>query len=496
MILSCAEMKALEESAFRDCATADALMEEAGIGIALAVQRYLPEPGACIAVFGKGNNGGDALVAARHLAAHGWKVTLVPAFVEAEWGALTQSKFSHVAACERGDLRTLEHPGGQRLIVLDGLLGIGASGALREPILSAARAINALRARSGAQVFALDIPTGLDGDSGSAQPDCVVADTTLTIGFAKKGLLSDAATNHVGRLCVVPLRELTARATAGIGDESVTTPEGLIGILPRRAYDTHKGTYGRVGIVAGSPGMLGAAALCAAGCVRMGAGLVTLYAGLEAAEQLALMVPREVMVKVVASYREVMDARHDIFAIGPGLGMKHAEEVKDLVRSITHPAVVDADGLNAIATEPALLNSVAGERLLTPHPGEMARLAPDLAGENRAAMTRAFLSRYPRTTLLLKGARTLVGKNGARLAYNTTGNPGMATGGMGDVLTGVLAALIGQGLRLYDAARLGAWLCGRAAELAIEVGCETEETLLPTRLLDFLGPAIRELRAG
>jgi ADP-dependent NAD(P)H-hydrate dehydratase / NAD(P)H-hydrate epimerase len=202
------------------------------------------------------------------------------------------------------------------------------------------------------------------------------------------------------------------------------------------------------------------------------------------------------MVKLVASYREVMDARHDVFAIGPGLGMKHAEEVKDLIRKIAQPVMVDADGLNAVATEPALLNGVAGERLLTPHPGEMGRLAPDLAGGSRANIARAFLGRHPRVTLLLKGARTIVGRNGEPLAYNTTGNSGMATGGMGDVLTGVLAALVGQGLRMYDAARVGAWLCGRAAELAVEIGEETEETLLPTRLLDYLGAAIRELRAG
>jgi ADP-dependent NAD(P)H-hydrate dehydratase / NAD(P)H-hydrate epimerase len=396
----------------------------------------------------------------------------------------------------RDDLHALEVARGDRLIVLDGLLGIGASGALREPIVSATRAINTLRARSGAHVVALDLPTGLDGDSGVVQDDCVVADTTLTIGFAKTGLVADGATNHVGRLCVLPLRDLTARMEKRAGGDRVTTLAELNGILPRRSFDTHKGEYGRVGIVAGSPGMLGAAALCAGACVRAGAGLVTLYAGLEAAEQLALMVPREVMVKLVASYREVIDARHDVFAIGPGLGMKHAEEMKDLIRKIAQPMVVDADGLNAVAMDPALLDAVAGERLLTPHPGEMGRLAPDLVGGSRANIARAFLERHPRVTLLLKGARTIVGRKEEPLAYNTTGNAGMATGGMGDVLTGVLAALVGQGVPMYDAARVGAWLCGRAAEFAVEIGAETEETLLPSRLLDYLGASIRELRAG
>ena len=153
--------------------------------------------------------------------------------------------------------------------------------------------------------------------------------------------------------------------------------------------------------------------------------------------------------------------------------------------------VVDADGLNIVANEVEILKRCAGPRLLTPHPGEMKRLL-DPAKMSRAGIARNFTNLFP-VTLLLKGARTIVGERGHPLTYNSTGNPGMATGGMGDVLTGVCAGLIGQGLSLYDAARVGAWVCGRAAEIAIFENGESEESLLPSDVLANLGGAFREI---
>jgi ADP-dependent NAD(P)H-hydrate dehydratase / NAD(P)H-hydrate epimerase len=324
----------------------------------------------------------------------------------------------------------------------------------------------------------------------------VVADTTLTVGFAKAGLLADGAANFVGRLRVLPLPELSSRAGNLALGGNVLTPESLCALLPRRQTDTQKGDYGRVGIIAGSPGFLGAAALCAAACVRSGAGLVTLYCRGEAARQLAAMVPWEVMVRTVVKLEEVHDFPHDALALGPGLGRESFEESNALIEHLPQPTVVDADGLNGLATNPAILERCAGPRILTPHPGEMARLAPELAGIARAETVRGFLRRYPRTTLLLKGSRTVIGHGDEPLAYNSTGTPGMATGGMGDILTGVIAGLLGQGLSPVHAAQVGTWLCGRAGELATDSGAETEETLTPTRLLDYLAPAFRELRSA
>jgi NAD(P)H-hydrate epimerase len=488
-------MKELEQRAFSEGHSADALMEDAGLQIARAVRQFFPGSGVCVAVFGKGNNGGDALVAARHLAAWGWDVRLLAAFPDAEWGPLPKAKFAAAARCRRAEIAELESIAGEPLVILDGLLGIGASGALREPLCAITRAINRKRAFGNAVVFALDIPTGLNGDTGAADPACVVADHTLTIGFAKQGLVADSATNFVGRLSVLPLRDLSTRLDASRADAIVATPEILRTLLPRRAADTHKGDCGRVGIIAGSRGYLGAAVLCAAACVRAGAGLVTLFAPPTIAEALAIKVPPEVMVRVLPTTDELLAMMFDVFAIGPGIGAHPAADVAALVRKIPQPVVLDADGLNAIARDLAVLADAAGERVLTPHPGEMERLAPGSDAKSRREVVGSFIEKYP-VTLLLKGARTLVGKSGEPASFNTTGTPGMAVGGMGDILTGVIAALIGQRVRPFDAARLGAWLCGRAGEIAISHGGESEESLTPSRMLDFLGAAFRDLRAG
>jgi hydroxyethylthiazole kinase-like uncharacterized protein yjeF len=184
----------------------------------------------------------------------------------------------------------------------------------------------------------------------------------------------------------------------------------------------------------------------------------------------------------------------DVWALGPVLGKSHAPEILDLIRLAEQPMVVDADGLNILAGKIDILNQCKGPRLLTPHPGEMARLF-EVGKMSRAGVARNFCDKYP-VTLLLKGSRTVVCEREQPLSYNTTGNPGMASGGMGDVLTGVCAGLLGQKLSTYDAARLGAWGCGRAAEMSIFSGAASEESLLASDVLAHLGPAFNELRSA
>ncbi len=484
MIVTCAEMKAIEERAFAGGIRAEDLMEKAGAQIARAVRQFFPAPALAVVFFGKGHNGGDALVAARHLALSGWEIELRPAFAENEWAELTAKKHrelnARAALAESGTL-----------VVLDGLLGLGASGALREPIRGATREINRLRTENHARIFAIDLPTGLDGDTGAADPDAVIADFTLTIGCAKAGLLADAATNFVGRLAVLPLEELTSPT----GSAEVATSANLASLLPRRRFDLHKGDCGRVGILAGSPGFTGAAIMAAEACVHAGAGLVTLYTSPETRPLIAARIAPEVMVKTVESFPEILEASHDVLAIGPGLGTERRDEILTIIGQAPQPVIVDADALNALAHHIELLDACVSPRLLTPHPGEMARLFPASAALSRRETVERFMARFP-FTLLLKGARTVVGQSGVPLSYNSTGTPGMASGGMGDVLTGVLAALAAQGLALYDAARLGAWLCGRAAECAITRGPESEESLSATHVIARLGEAFRDLRDG
>jgi ADP-dependent NAD(P)H-hydrate dehydratase / NAD(P)H-hydrate epimerase len=523
-ILTSAQMRAAEEAAFARGVEVEALMDKAGTGVAQAVTRFFRKPGGCIVFAGKGNNAGDALVAAECLRRLGWKIEVRLAFQEDDCSELMRKKLESLHrkppqilggtpsvsdgtdvgvvlvelleeaadqlwAAEETMASEAYLPTAAPLIILDGLLGLGAKPPLRDPIRAACRCINQLRAHQGAYVFAVDLPTGLDGDSGKTDRDCVIADWTVTIGFAKPGLLADDALNFVGRLEVVQLDEL--RAPEKKAKEIVAAPPALRDLLPRRKFSTYKNQCGRIGVVAGSKGFIGAALMTSQGALRAGAGLVEVFVPEEVYEIVAGAAPMESMVKPIKSYRDLLKEKADVWAVGPGLGKSCAAEILELIEKAKQPMVIDADGLNILAEKTSVLRHCKGKRLLTPHPGEMKRLSPHQK-ETRAKLATKFCQRFP-VALLLKGSRTVVAERGRPLSYNTTGNPGMATGGMGDILTGVCAGLAGQGLSLYDAARLGAWLCGRAAEIAIFDGRQSEQSLLPRDVLDHLGAAFKEL---
>ncbi|MGH7981690.1 MAG: NAD(P)H-hydrate dehydratase [Candidatus Udaeobacter sp.] len=491
-ILSSAQMRAAEEAAFARGVQVEALMDKAGAGVAQAVTKFFPKPGTCIVFAGKGHNAGDALVAAERLRRLGWKIEVRLAFKQEDCSELTQKKLVPFRAADSWH----RHPADDQLagsqchtIILDGLLGVGARPPLREPIRAACRSINQLRTNEGDCVFAVDLPTGLDSDSGKADRDCVIADFTVTIGFAKAGLVADGALNHVGRIEVVPLHEL--RPPEKKPKEIIASPPSFCGLLPRREYSAYKNQFGRIGVVAGSKGFVGAALMTSQGALRAGAGLVEVFVPEEIYEIVAAAAPMEAMVKPIHSYRELLKQKPDVWALGPGLGTSRADEILELIEKAKQPMVLDADGLNVLSEKISTLRRCKGERLLTPHPGEMKRLFPDHK-EPRAEIATKFCNRFA-VTLLFKGSRTIVAQRDRPLSYNTTGNPGMATGGMGDVLTGVCAGLVGQGLSLYDAARVGAWLCARAAEMAVFNDGQSEQSLLPRDVLDHLGEAFSEL---
>lgn len=488
MILTASQMRAAEESAYAAGATPEGLMEIAGEGIARCILQFFPEPETAVVFCGKGHNGGDALLAAGRLKAAGWRILVRLAFPLDELAPLTRRHFRELGAQELESPEGIAPPGA--VVVIDGLLGIGVVGAPRGVLAERIRELNALRA-TGVFTVAVDLPSGLDPTSGQVLDPCVQADLTIALGFAKSGLLADGAGGHVGRLAVVPLPGVNA---PGCDEASVATALELRHLLPVRDFDTHKGNYGRIGIVAGSPGYPGAARLCSAAAVHAGGGLVTLYVLPETRDILSLLAIPEVMVKRVASYAEVCGERNDALAIGPGLGREHDQEVRDLVEKAAVPCVVDADALNAVSSETRLLDRCAGARLLTPHPGEMERLDPR-SGRPRRLWAEEFVTRHP-VTLLLKGARTIVAENGRPVIWNTTGNPGMGSGGMGDVLTGVCAALLGAGRSPREAASLGAWLCGRAAETAVSGGGDSQESLSATSVIGHLGRATQSLRGG
>ena len=491
VILTASEMQELEQRAFAEGVDQEGLMDLAGIGIAQEILRRESRRGICILYLGKGNNAGDALVAGSVLQNAGWSILVRFSDSPEKLGPLPRKKLLAFGSAPRhfhGDGASISRK--LPVILVDGILGIGSRPDLGPGLKTVALEMNHLRSSLRARTYAVDVPTGVTEEGVDA--DAVIADLTVTIGFPKKCLFRDDATNLVGKIHCIALDALTERFEVDEHRDRFIAANDLRPLVPRRKFDSHKGDFGRIGIVAGSLGFVGAGVLCSLSAVRAGGGLVTLYTMADDSYPLlAVKAAPEVMVKPIHDYRQVLDDRLTAMAIGPGLGTAHETPVLDIIRNFEGPMVVDADALNIVSRQIDTLAKVGGPRLLTPHPGEMNRLWP--SGTDRVETVRAFTNQFE-VTLLLKGARTLIGQRAKSLSYNSTGTPGMATGGSGDVLTGVCGALLGQHLKPYDAARLGAWLCGRAAELTLE--SESEESMVPSDTLRYLGAAFKELREG
>lgn len=495
MIITCQQMRQIEERAFASGTSAKQLMEAAGRQCAESIRDLFPAPGRATLYVGRGNNGGDAFVVGQWLRRWGWRV---------DARCSVDSPLMTRLAVEQREIfdKTPEIPASFACpapdLLIDGLLGIGAKGPLRGEIKTLAAELNETRKSHDSIVIALDLPTGLDGDTGEIHPGAVIADLTFAISHVKTGLLSDAAVNSVGRLVVIPVLEIPAEEESN-ADAEVVTPHRFKDWLPRRPFDFHKGLAGRVSIVAGSLGYSGAARLCAAGALHGGAGLVTLWVPLSIYAIVAAGVEPEIMVRPYDNLEEARTVPADVLALGPGWGPQPPQGWEHLVVEDHRPAVIDADALNALSRHSDLLARIgtSGVRVLTPHPGELRRLAPDLADLPRAEAARAFVERH-RVTLLYKGARSLIARKCRPFYYNTTGHPGMASGGMGDVLTGVCAALLAQGLFPERAAALGSWLLGRAAESLImgPRATESAESLSAGQVAGRLGQAFQDWRRG
>ncbi|MBL9133177.1 MAG: NAD(P)H-hydrate dehydratase [Verrucomicrobiaceae bacterium] len=483
MIVTTQQMQECEDAAFARGITAAALMEEAGKGIAEVVRQFFPRPGTLVLYLGKGNNAGDALVAARELKRDGWKVLARLSVPADEMKELPRQHFGDwVSVIE--DARKREFPGAP-LVLLDGLLGIGFSGEMRPELAALAREMKDLRETRHAQIVAMDLPSGL------GCKHAVEADITACVAHIKDLLVEDGAERNVGRIALVHVHDLAD--AKGDSDAAVMSPRLIRPWLPHRPNDAHKGDAGRVCVLAGSRGFLGAAELAGRGALRAGAGLTTLLVKEDIYDLMAARMPPEVMVAQIDDYREVLDMKADALCIGPGLGFEDEDEILEVTRRCRAPVVVDADAITMLARHPNELEKMNGlPRLLTPHPGEMQRLLahfPGWHGMERRTLVEMFVKNAPKRTLLLKGARTVIATAGEGTLFNSTGHSGMASGGMGDVLAGVCAALAAQRVPLHRAAGLGAWLCGRAAELA------GREGIVASDVAAHLGAAVRDLKA-
>jgi ADP-dependent NAD(P)H-hydrate dehydratase / NAD(P)H-hydrate epimerase len=477
------------------------LMERAGYAVAKAAVEFLKKRDSRSALLfaGKGNNGGDAIVAARHLAGAGCRPTLVLLCRRDELQGDSLLHFQRLV----GGLPIVEMPDTAQLqsiaaeagpaVVVDGLLGTGLKGDVREPYASAVGFINQL----GLPVVAIDIPSGIDSDTGAVHGVCVRADVTVTMGLPKIGLLRPEAADYLGRIEVADIGFLPRFVEEIRTDVELLTAADVKALLPKRRRSGHKGDFGHLLIVAGSEGYTGAPVICAHAAARAGTGLVTLAVPREIYAIVAAHCPPEVMPRPVEFGQVTTDfvSSFDAVAIGPGLGLSLAAQkmVGRLAADSSLPRLMDADALNALAHDLSALKQRPEQIVLTPHPGEMGRLVGKSAKEIQARrweIARSFAQEHG-VVMVLKGAGTIITDPSGKLWINFTGNPGMARGGMGDALTGMIGGLLAQRLTPLDAARAGVFLHGLAGDVTAER--LDERAMLATDLIASLGTAFRKL---
>lgn len=485
-VLSATAMQELDRRTIAEAGIpGSVLMENAGRGVAeVAVRRFAAQyPGPVLILCGRGNNGGDGFVAARHLRAAGWEVRVV---LLAERAAVSGDAALMLAelqqeggtvneAVNEAALADLLAAAADCRLCIDALLGTGFA---RPPDGLLATAIAWLNGQT-APVVAIDLPSGVDASSGRVPGVAVRAALTVTFAFGKVGLFSYPGAQFAGEVLTVPIG-IPEQLAAAIPDEFLLVDAAEArALLPLRPVDGHKGTFGHVLVVAGSLGKSGAAVMTAEAGLRAGAGLVTLACP-TSVQQVAAAHLVEVMtaplievggalsLQAMADLLALSDDKQAV-ALGPGLGA--AEETGALVRRFLKesalPTVVDADGLNALAGHLEVLDGRRGRAtVLTPHPGEMARLCGRSVAEvqaDRVGVARDFAVKHA-VVLVLKGARTVIAFPDGRVRINGSGHAGMASGGMGDVLTGVIGGLLAQGMMADAAATLGTYLHGLAGD--------------------------------
>ncbi len=468
-VTTASEAAAFDAAAIAGGTPSGELMRHAGERAAAEIHRRFTHMGrAGVAIFaGAGNNGGDGYVVARALAALGVAVRIIAV---GEPGTPDAIAARNAAVAAKGV--TLEHSAGDAKLIVDALLGTGSSGAPRGAIAAAIASIDAARAR-GVPIISLDLPSGLNADTGEAAI-AVRPDLTLTFGTVKRGLLR--ARDAAGAIALI---DIGLGALADRGDSPMlVTPEWVHSRVPILSADSYKGDRGKLVIVGGQPGMAGAPMLAARGAMRSGIGMVRLVVARENIPVVQTAVPQAMAAAWPARDDEVRDAINnwaDVVLIGPGLGdsPQSRELVERVLTTWRGPVVVDADALNVFRGDTARLGALLTGRpaLLTPHAGECARLL----GTNAAdVIARSFeiggeLARAAKCAVLLKGVPTVItAESGARYV-SATGTPALGTAGSGDVLAGIAATMLEQLGNAADAGAVAAWVHGRAAEL-VNVG--------------------------
>lgn len=480
------------------------LMDNAAQAVADAVHDALDElDGENVVILcGTGNNGGDGFGTARWLQNYGAKVrvfALSKAVANAQGDAAAE-----LAMLQRTDVKVellssdddwlmAELALAKADVAVDALLGTGFHGELTGDILRACKMLN----ESGKYIVAVDVPTGVNADNGAAAECAVRADKTVTMALTKTGLLLYPGREYCGDIELADIG-MPVKMVDEYASKKYRLTENIVReLLPLRKADAHKGDAGRVVICAGSPGFTGAAALCSDAAVKAGAGIVSLYTPLSSQNVLATKLT-EVMVHGLlermpgilgggAAGDVVKHANaSDVLALGPGLGTSESTQqaVRDILQKVESPVVIDADALTALVGNTEILKTMQAAKVLTPHPGEMARLTGKEISEingDRINIAVEYAKEW-NAVVVLKGAPTVVACPDGTAYLNSTGTSVLATGGSGDVLTGIIAGLSAQKITLQEAALCGVYLHGLAAELSgVDIGLAAGEIaqLLP-----------------
>ncbi len=511
-VFTAAEMRALDARAIRELGIpGPRLMDNAGTGAAALIARWLaPIRGKTVVVVcGKGNNGGDGFVVARRLKARGAAVRALLVGRRAE----VRGDAADALGRWRGRVEEIVDPrglasalGGADLIV-DALLGTGVSGAARGPVAAAIEAINRAGA-NGVPVVALDLPSGLDADRGALLGPTVKAWRTVTFAGLKRSLLLAPAAAQAGVVEIGDIGVPAEEARRGITTWRVEAAD-VRPSFPPRDPDAHKGSFGHLLVAAGSLGKTGAAVLAGRAALRSGVGLCTIAApasqqpiiAAQAPEYMTEALPETAALSLSLEARDrilELARRMDAVALGPGLSLDPDAQAlaRLLIRELRPPMVVDADALSALAGHLDLLRHAAGPRALTPHPGEMARMLGttiEAVQADRIEITRTF-AREHGVAIALKGAHTVIAGPDGHVVINPTGNPGMAKGGSGDVLTGIVGALLAREIEPAAALRAGCYVHGLAGDVA---GRDRGEYgMLASDIIESLPAALRALAEG
>ncbi len=510
-IVSKEEMKALEiENATKYGVDEWMMMEHAAMALFLAVEDEVGslENKRVLILAGKGNNGGDVLASARNFLEAGSQVRVLlvmgePTSKLARKHLSILQKFGvPIEKYEKAKLEKIRTMVKEADIVLDGILGTGASHLVSDDLAEVMEIVN----RNSEFTVSADIPSGLESNTGKILSASIIADMTVTFGMVKRGLLFYPARERCGKVKLgkigLPFELMQELNLKG----ELVTSEDVKTFLPSRPAFSHKGTFGRVAIIAGSSKYTGAPVLTVSGALRVGAGLVTVgvpapyntvvTSALPEAISFPLPATQDGFLAVKARQNiESLLEKVDVLAIGPGLGtnFETAEVVKWLMSTFDIPIILDADALNLISKDIENLN-FSEKMAITPHPGEFSRLVSKNTKEILSNPVRyaTDFATQKHVNVLLKGATTVIATPDGRYFLNVTGNSGLATGGSGDVLTGMIAGFIAQGVRVEDALKLAAYVHGRCAEVYAEEN--DEASFIPQDLVDTIPKVLKELR--